>query len=438
MFTVSSLANVNQETSNRNNVDSLNKYIPENYRIYYQITGHLNEDTLSDVALMIYNPDEMDSKSLIVLLKQSNDTFAISLETTDFISIRYSTDLVISNRILHIKTDDPWHGENFNSYDLKFINSDWFCMEASFSSFDSDNEWKNKLNYETGLFEIKHTVYLKDQMDHDKEIKGILKGIKPFSATKDDFSNSLTINYNGKDYYINGRCDLWTEDEIIEIEKSIKETGLESINFNTSLLNKNTVTDIDGNIYKTVTIGSQIWMAENLKTTHYADGAIIPLANTKEKMDALTDIDKAYCWYNNDSITNGAVYGALYTWAAAMNGESSSESISTRVQGVCPAGWHLPSVSEFIELEEFSHGSAYAGDKLKEVGTKHWRETTTSVTNETGFTGLPGGYSNGSFSNKDLYGYWWSTNICDSNKGTAYALNLTYNRSSSNITNHDV
>ena len=86
-----------------------------------------------------------------------------------------------------------------------------------------------------------------------------------------------------------------------------------------------TVTDYDGNVYNTVTIGSQVWMKENLKTTHYANGGTaIPLVTGNSNWDTLTATSKAYCYYNDDSATNASTYGALYTWAAAMNGSETT------------------------------------------------------------------------------------------------------------------
>ncbi len=120
--------------------------------------------------------------------------------------------------------------------------------------------------------------------------------------------------------------------------------------FATSTSSGETVTDIDLNVYQTVQIGDQIWMAENLKTTRYADGSDIPLVEGSVEWDALTATGKAYCWYDN-STTNRDIYGGLYTWSAAMNGAASSEANPSGVQGVCPDGWHLPSDAEWKELE---------------------------------------------------------------------------------------
>ncbi|MCK4749280.1 MAG: hypothetical protein KAT15_19640, partial [Bacteroidales bacterium] len=109
------------------------------------------------------------------------------------------------------------------------------------------------------------------------------------------------------------------------------------------------VIDIDGNSYKTVLIGTQTWMAENLKVSHFPDGGPIPLAEDQATWGDLTITDSAYCYYNYD-IANREVYGALYSWPAAMNGVTSSDMNPSGVQGVCPAGWHLPSDDEWKEM----------------------------------------------------------------------------------------
>ncbi len=170
------------------------------------------------------------------------------------------------------------------------------------------------------------------------------------------------------------------------------------------------VTDYDGNIYQTVVIGDQTWMAENLKTTRYADGSAIPLKENTSEWDALTATDKAYCWYDN-STANRDTYGGLYTWAAAMNGASSSDANPSGVVGVCPAGWHLPSDGELTKLIDYLGGRSVAGGTLKETGTTHWVSPNEGATNESGFTALPGGHrgTNGTFYVVGIYGVWWSS-----------------------------
>ena len=185
------------------------------------------------------------------------------------------------------------------------------------------------------------------------------------------------------------------------------------------------VTDYDGNSYTTVIVGNQEWMAENLKVTHYPDGTPIPNVNNDTDWNNLSpnNTDDAYCWYNDD-ILNKDVYGALYTWAAAMGDNAVSSSANpSGVQGVCPDGWHLPSDDEFKEMEMFAGMSIEEvdvigggrgtdeGNKLKEIGTTHWIAPNDGI-NTYGFTALPGGFrsnTDGSFEYLGLHGSWWST-----------------------------
>jgi uncharacterized protein (TIGR02145 family) len=196
------------------------------------------------------------------------------------------------------------------------------------------------------------------------------------------------------------------------------------IGFMITELKAQTVTDYDGNVYNTVTIGTQTWMAENLKTTHYADGTAIPLVTGNSNWDTLDYTDKAYCWYDDDSATNANTYGALYTWSAAMNGAASSSSSPSGIQGVCPAGWHLPSNAEWTELTDYLGRAVVAGGKLKD--TTHWVGTNEGATNESGFTALPGGHReyDGSFHLIGIWGIWWSST--ESSSSSAWYRNLRY------------
>jgi uncharacterized protein (TIGR02145 family) len=174
-----------------------------------------------------------------------------------------------------------------------------------------------------------------------------------------------------------------------------------------------TVTDTDGNVYQTVTIGTQVWMKENLKTTRYNDGSPIPLVTVGSTWINLTT--GGYCWYN-DSIAYGNTYGALYNWYAVNTGK------------LAPKGWHVPSDSEWTVLTTYLGGASVAGGKLKEVGTTHWGSPNTGATNETGFTALPGGVRdyNGTFSHIGSYGFWWSSTALDAASSWARFMSCSY------------
>jgi uncharacterized protein (TIGR02145 family) len=159
----------------------------------------------------------------------------------------------------------------------------------------------------------------------------------------------------------------------------------------------NTVRDIEGNRYKTVTIGTQVWMADNLKTTRYNDGTGIPMVTDNNAWINLKT--PAFSWYNNDSTENKKTYGALYNWYAV------------NTKKLCPVGWHVPTEDEWMKLVDLLDGFVLAGGKMKEKGTEHWKSPNDGTTNESGFTALPGGYRSvdGIFNYIRIAGYWWSS-----------------------------
>jgi uncharacterized protein (TIGR02145 family) len=173
------------------------------------------------------------------------------------------------------------------------------------------------------------------------------------------------------------------------------------------------VSDIDGNTYATISIGSQTWMAENLKASHYANGDEIP-----NKQDALAwsgTTSGAFSVYDNKPNINLA-YGKLYNWYAVSDS-----------RGLCPSGWHIPSDSEWIILRDYLGGEAVAGGKMK---TGFWYPPNTNSNNESLFSGLPGGYrfNNGTYYLIDYYGAWWSaTDVLTTN---AWSSTLYYNNES--------
>ena len=163
------------------------------------------------------------------------------------------------------------------------------------------------------------------------------------------------------------------------------------------LINENTVTDIDDNVYHTVRIGTQVWMVENLKTMHYRDGTPIPNVTDAEEWKNLKS--GAYCDYNNDA-KNSDTYGRLYNWYAATDSHN-----------IAPIGFHVPSDAEWKILTDYLGGEKVAGDSLKEKGTTHWTNYNTGATNKSEFKALPGGNRiyDGSFLNMGRNGLWWSS-----------------------------
>jgi len=171
------------------------------------------------------------------------------------------------------------------------------------------------------------------------------------------------------------------------------------------------VTDIDGNVYKTITIGTQTWMAENLKTLHYSDGSSIP--------DVVS--------YNNTE-ENATKYGRLYTWDATMKGVTTE-----KAKGVSPDGWHIPSDSEWQVLENFLGGASIAGGKLK--SKTDWKMPNTGATNSSGFTALAGGEYDANqfltFMLQNEYAVFWTSTEVSSTK--ARERYLSYDNANSSI-----
>jgi uncharacterized protein (TIGR02145 family) len=159
----------------------------------------------------------------------------------------------------------------------------------------------------------------------------------------------------------------------------------------------NTPTDFDGNIYQIVTIGTQVWMAENLKTTHYRNGDTIPNVISNIVWDSLTA--GAFCNYNNDAALT-AVYGRLYNWYAIGDNRK-----------IAPIGWHVASEAEWQTLVAYLGGNDIAGGKLKEAGFSHWLSPNTGATNESHFSALPGGDrdGNGSYNYMGIDAYYWTS-----------------------------
>jgi len=163
--------------------------------------------------------------------------------------------------------------------------------------------------------------------------------------------------------------------------------------------------DCDGNVYETVQIGEQLWMAENLKTTHYNDGSEITHITNNEYWGSYDE--GQYGVYDND-LSNAEIYGNLYNFAVV------DDSL-----GVCPEGFHVSSDDEWTILMYFiapegieSWGNSIAGGKMKEAGLDHWNSPNTGATNASGFNGFPAGdrgHDSGSYDNMGYYGSFWSS-----------------------------
>jgi len=207
-------------------------------------------------------------------------------------------------------------------------------------------------------------------------------------------------------------------------------------NFEIVIPNCGTVSDIDGNIYNTIQIGTQCWMRENLKTSRYKNDTIIDNVTDNAQWFSLTT--DAWCLFNNDT-SNNRIFGKMYNWYAAVN-----------TYGLCPGGWHVPSSAAWDSLTTYLTDNAYGyggsgNDIAKSLASEAgWRTFTTpgtvgndqSSNNTSGFTALPGGYRgyNGAFDLNGSAGYFWSKS--EANVYNSYRLGVGYNISTvSNVEN---
>ena len=192
----------------------------------------------------------------------------------------------------------------------------------------------------------------------------------------------------------------------------------------------NTVTDIDGNIYHTVTIGAQVWMVENLKVTGYRNGESIG-TTAPATFDISGETSPKYQWAYAGNESNVATYGRLYTWYAV-----------TDSRNICPQGWHVPTYEEWTTLENFLLANGYAFDG-KTAGNGYakalasdsgWTLSTTNGAvgnsdypenrNITGFTGFPGGQRTSIFNDIGNFGNWWLSS--ETTSSYAWHINLLY------------
>jgi uncharacterized protein (TIGR02145 family) len=166
-----------------------------------------------------------------------------------------------------------------------------------------------------------------------------------------------------------------------------------------------TVTDVEGNIYSTVAIGTQVWMAENLKTTKFNNNSKISLVTSNSVWTNTTN--PAYCWYDNDT-ANKPLYGAIYNWFAVGTGK------------LCPSGWHVPTHEEFKTLELHLGMTQAEADAMDWRGTNQGTQLKSTAgwdnggngTNSSRFSALPGGYrwgTSGDFFNLGALSYWWTS-----------------------------
>jgi uncharacterized protein (TIGR02145 family) len=232
----------------------------------------------------------------------------------------------------------------------------------------------------------------------------------PYYITDGVFRSGLSRLTPGTTYYVRAYA-ITVENKFYGSQESFTtKPAIALTTFNPQLAYQ-TVSDIDGNSYKTIKIGTQEWLAENLKTSRLNDGGVIPLVTDDNKWGKLTT--PGYCWYNNDEAVFKDIYGGYYNWYAVNTGK------------LCPAGWHVPGEDDwkvfklFLGMTSEQIESGYfpettAGNKIKETGTLNWIEGSATASNESGFTALPGGSrsdSNYYFGGEGEGAGWWSASL---------------------------
>ena len=205
---------------------------------------------------------------------------------------------------------------------------------------------------------------------------------------------------------VNGKITNVTN--LTSAQDAATKTYVDQLQTQINQLEAQTVTDVNHNEYGTVTIGSQVWMTENLRATNFNSGAAISLVTNATAWANTTE--PAYTWYNNG---NGD-YGALYNFYT----------VTTPGSNVCPTGWHVPTWSEVADLKLAVGGAPVAGGNMKESGLSHWNPPNTAGTNSSGFKALPGGFrfAAGSFGGVEVAGSWWMADAYDETSGYNFEI----------------
>ncbi len=215
-----------------------------------------------------------------------------------------------------------------------------------------------------------------------------VRGVVWNTSPNPTISNSKTTDGSGTGSYVSNLTALSPSTTYYVRAYATNSTGTAYGNQQTftTTATSQTVTDIDGNTYNTVQIGTQVWMSENLKTSRYRNGGSIPYVLGNAAWAALTT--GAWSNYDHDA-ANDPIYGKLYNWYTTLG------------DTLCPTGWGVPTDAEWTTLTTYLGGESVAGGKMKSIGTAYWSSPNTGATNESGFSVLPGGYrySDGSFFN---------------------------------------
>ena len=236
-----------------------------------------------------------------------------------------------------------------------------------------------------------------------------VSNLASITGSVDNISNSVAISLANTDTNLpaTGLVDGTYKVYAVDAAGNLSAASTDNVTIVSSGL-----VDIDGNEYSTVVIGTQHWMAENLKVTKYRNGDNITHITNNSLWS--NDTSGAYGVYNNDDTTNLDSYGRLYNWYAVDNSSG---------RYICPEGWHVPTKDEYTVLSTFLGGTSVAGGKMKETGTEHWTSELAGTSNSSGFTLLGNGfriYDSGNFMNIKRYSYMWT--VTHSGGNSAYYL----------------
>jgi uncharacterized protein (TIGR02145 family) len=220
-------------------------------------------------------------------------------------------------------------------------------------------------------------------------------------------SDDTTLNGNGTGSFTSSIRNL-TDRTVYYIKAyAINKAGVgygQERSFTTAYKTGSLTDARDNQVYSTVKIGTNWWLAENLN--YSAAGS---------------------AYYDSDSLSNAETYGRLYTWSAMMNGQASSDLNPSSVQGICPAGWHIPGNTEWTEFITPLGGAGIAGSALKETGTTHWGTPNSDATNESGFTARPAGRISSAMISSDITNYanFWTATETDATTANVRVLSKT-------------
>ena len=282
---------------------------------------------------------------------------------------------------------------------------------------DGDGSYEAQTIQSTGVLGLTATILAGNFSDGNGTLSYTISGtpqssgVASFAISVGEQSCTLTITVNGV-----GQTGI-----------TAHSCGADSVN--NPAKTYGAITDQQGNVYKTVVIGNQEWMAENLNTSIYRNGEAI--ANITDNNQWLSLNTGAWCYNDNDSQYD-CPYGKLYNWYAVAD-----------PRNVCPTGWHVPTDAEWSVLINYldpnTDGiSNVAGGKLKSIGLQYWRSPNQDATNESGFSGLPGGGrhdDDGVFYNVGIFGNWWSSTETGTNDAWYRTLHCSLDGAYRNYTN---